>query len=167
MNRAPDGRLVPGEPQPDGRLVPGEPQPGDHRHPYELLVPPGEEEPVQVDVALVPLVRALWAAGFEMVTCCQDIGESIGGLNARRGAYWKGWVLLELRSRPARRLAELAATAGGFPMHWTDEAAWEMSIPVAMLGGIRPVIPDLVQVRFPASQVRDLTALVETERRQT
>jgi hypothetical protein len=148
---------------PDGRLVPDEPQNSDHHHPYELLVPPGEEEPVQIDAALVPLIRALWAAGYETITCCQDLGESIGEHNSRKAAYWKGWALVELPSRPARRLAELAAVHQ-WPMHWTNETAWEMSIPVVMLGA-RPVIPDLVQVRFPASQVRDLLAMLETERR--
>lgn len=150
---------------PDGQLVPDEPQPGDHRHPYELLTPPGGGgEPVQIDALLVPLITALWAAGFETVTCCQDLGESIGEFSPRKAAYWKGWALVELPSAGARALAELAA-AHGLGRHWSEPDAWEMSIPVVMLGA-RAVIPDLVQVRFPVTQIGDLTALVMQHGRQ-
>lgn len=151
---------------PDGKLIPDEP--GDHRHPYELMTPPGSDEPVQIDTLLAPLITALWAAGFTTVACCQDLGESIGDVNPRKAAYWKGRALVELPSDSARALAELAAAplrTTRFPMHWAQDGAWEMSIPVVMLGS-RAVIPDLVQVRFPASQIGDLTVAVMQHGRQ-
>jgi hypothetical protein len=127
-------------------------------HPQVQLVPPDSDEPVGIDVAMVPLVQALWAAGYRTVTCCQDFGESVAATSPRRAAYWKGRVNLELPSTDACALAELAA-AHGFPMHWADDNAWEMSAPVLMLGA-RALLMDLVQVKFPASQLDELTALV-------
>ena len=113
-----------------------------------------------IDVGLVPLVRALWAAGFETITCCQDLGESITELNPRKGAYWKGWALVELPAADATRLAELAAAGGRFPMHWAQDGAWEMSVPLVMLGA-RGVMMNLVQVHFPVSQLEDLTRVIQ------
>ena len=129
-------------------------------HQTQALTPPGSDEPADIDRALVPLVTALWAAGFETVTCCQDLGESIGALNPRKAAYWKGRVLLELPAGSARRLAEQAA-ARGFPMHWTQDDAWEISVPLVMLGA-RAILPGLVQVHFPAAQLDNVTAMVRT-----
>ncbi len=48
-------------------------------HPYELLTTP-EDEQVQIDTEMVPLVRALWARELVTMVCCQDIGESAAGL---------------------------------------------------------------------------------------
>lgn len=135
-------------------------EPGDdQRHPQVRLAPPGSDELVGIDIGLVPLITALWEAGFATITCCQDLGESIGLANPRKAAYWKDWVLLELPYADARRLAETAA-AWRFPMHWADDGAWEMSIPVVMLGA-RGVLMNLVQVHFPVSQLAELTALVQ------
>jgi hypothetical protein len=128
-------------------------------HPQVFLVPPGEDEPVGIDAGLVLLVTALWAAGFTTITCCQDLGESIGAVNARKAAYWKGWVLLELPVADAKRLTEQAA-ARGFPVHWATPGAWEISVPVVMLGS-RAIFTGIVQVRFPAAQLDDLTAMVQ------
>ena len=138
-------------------IIPDEPGSRRH-HPQVFFIPPGEDEPAGIDAALSPLITALWAAGFTTITCCQDLGESIGLLNPRKAAYWKGWVLLELPAADARRLMEQAA-ARGLPMHWADEAAWEVSIPVVMLGS-RAVSPGIVQVHFPVAQLDALTAMV-------
>jgi hypothetical protein len=127
-------------------------------HEAEKLTTPGGRE-VPVDSVLVPLIRALWEAGFTTIGCCQDLGESIGSANPRKAAYWKGWVLLEMPERDACLLSELAVASGRFPLHWAEAGAWEMSSPLVQLptGTLRP---DLVQVRFPAGQLEDLEAMV-------
>jgi hypothetical protein len=128
-------------------------------HPVrELTGPRGTS--VMIDVALVPLIEALWAAGFATVTCCQDFGESIGDKNPRKAAYWKGWVNLELPETDACRLAALATASGWFPVHWADDGAWDMSSPLLTRRGLI-IRPDLVQIRFPASQLDDLTILIQ------
>jgi hypothetical protein len=133
--------------------------PSRHVHPATQLVTP-EGYPADIDNVLVPLITALWAAGFTIIGSCQDLGESIGDAWPRKAAYWKGWVLLELREAGSCRLADLAA--GQFPMHWTQEGAWELTIPVIVLPfGTLPM--DVVQVHFPATQLDDLTALIRKE----
>jgi hypothetical protein len=127
-------------------------------HPQIQLVPPDSDEPVGIDVEMVPLIQALWLAGYRTITCCQDLGESVT-ISPRHAAYWRGRALLELPAADALALAELAA-AHGFPMHWADPDAWEMSVPVLMLGARALVMDNMVQLKFPAGQLRHLTALV-------
>ncbi|MGH3916820.1 MAG: hypothetical protein ACRDTC_25935 [Pseudonocardiaceae bacterium] len=40
-------------------------------HPYKSLIAPDDEQ-VDIDTELVPLVRVLWARGLVIVACCQD-----------------------------------------------------------------------------------------------
>jgi hypothetical protein len=129
-------------------------------HPQVPMVPPGEDEPAGIDTLMVPLITALWEAGYITITCCQDLGESIGPLNRRKAAYWKGWVLLELPATGAKALMELAAGFGRFPMHWADDDAWDVSVPVIMLGP-SAILPGIVQVHFPQVQLERLTGLVK------
>jgi hypothetical protein len=144
------------------RVIPGE----SHAfHDGTLLVPPGSDEPAWIDTGLVPLIEALWAAGYETVSCCQDLGESIAALSPRRGAYWKGWAQIELPPVDACALAELAA-AHGLTRHWSEPGAWEMSAPLVLLGARALLMTNLVQVRFPADQAVALTALVTMYGRQ-
>lgn len=129
-------------------------------HPQVPMVPPGEDEPVGIDTLMVPLITALWETGYATITCCQDLGESIGSLSRRKAAYWKGWVLLELTFTSAKALMELAAGFGRFSMHWADDDAWDVSVPVVMLGS-GAVMPGIVQVHFPQVQLERLTGLVK------
>ena len=46
-------------------------------HPSTPLIPPHTEEPVEIDNDMVPLVRALWARGWQTMACCQDDGEAV------------------------------------------------------------------------------------------
>jgi len=132
-------------------------------HPQVQLVPPegDDDDPVGIDAELVPLIQALWAAGYTTITCCQDLGESIRDSNRRKSAYWKGWVLLELPATDAKALAELAASFGGFPMHWADDDAWDITMPLLMLGP-NAVLPGIVQVHFPFIQLGRLTDVVRS-----
>jgi hypothetical protein len=125
----------------------------------ELTEPQGKR--VQIDTALVPLIEALWAAGFRTITCCQDLGESITA-NRRKSEYWKGWVNLELPERDACRLSDIALKSGQFPVHWAEDGAWEMSSPLVTLPGIGTIRADIIQVRFPVDQLATLTELVQS-----
>lgn len=122
----------------------------------QLTAPDGSK--IDIDTGMKPLIAAMWYAGYTTAGCCQDLGESIGGANPRKAAYWKGWALLELPAGDARRLAGLAV-AHDFPMHWAEQDAWEMSIPVVVIGGV-PSLLNIVQIHLPASQLHDLAELV-------
>ena len=119
---------------------------------------------VAIDTALVRLIAALWAAGFETIGSCQDLGESIGDANNRKAAYWKGWVLLEMPEHDACRLGDLAIASGRFPLHWAEDGAWEITMPLIQVPGAGILVTDLVQIRFPAGQLDDVTALVRAAR---
>ena len=128
-------------------------------HEPVLLTDP-EGRRIPVDTSLAPLVMvSCGTPGSPTAGCCQDLGESIGDANSRKAAYWKGWVLLEMPERDAILLSELAVASGRFPLHWAEDGAWEMSSPLIALplGTFRP---DLIQVRFPAGQLDDVTGAV-------
>lgn len=129
-------------------------------HPVVTLIAPDGRE-AAIDEELAGLVTDLWARGYITIGCCQDIGASIGDLSPRKAAYWSGWVLLELPASGARRLGTVAAAAG-LPMHWADEGAWEISLPVVVMNG-EPVLLNFAQVYFPASQIGALAAAVRRE----
>jgi hypothetical protein len=141
------------------RLVWHDPD-GSQFHEAGLLRTP-EGRMALIDEAMVPLVNALWHAGFTTITCCQDIGESTGDLSPRRSRYWAGRAMLELPLEDAKRLAALAA-AHGFMRHWADDDAWDMSIPLTVIDGT-PWLPALVQVYFPAGQLDAVTDMIRAE----
>ncbi len=128
-----------------------------HHSVKRLTAPDGSS--ADIDVAIVPLIESLWDAGYETVTSCQDLGESISGVSERRSAYWKGYVLVELPVPDTRRLIRQVSGAPQFRdhMHWTDPGAWEISVPIIPPTGI---IIDLAQVRFPNTQVEDLVKVL-------
>jgi hypothetical protein len=41
------------------------------KHAFQLLTDPYDDE-VEIDIEIVPLIRALWALGLETMNCCQD-----------------------------------------------------------------------------------------------
>ena len=130
-------------------------------HEAELLYPPGGGSAL-IDTGMVPLVQALWHAGFTTFASCQDIGESITGLNPRKEAYWAGQAFLELPPEDAWRLARLADDHG-FPVRdWAGDGAWEMYSPLTVLGD-RVWQHPLVQVFFPVGQVAAVTAMAQIE----
>ena len=127
----------------------------------QLTAPDGRR--IGIDRGMEPLIVAMWFTGYTTAGCCQDLGESIGDANPRKATYWKGWALLELPAGDARRLAGLAAEHD-FPMHWAEQGAWEMSIPVVVVNRV-PSLLNIVQIHFPASQLRDLAELVTISRK--
>ena len=131
-------------------------------HPAKRLMAP-DGEPADIDVLLVPLIEALWYSGYDTIGSCQDLGESIAAANPRRGAYWSGYVLLEMPDQDAARLVDAVSTSPVFAprMHWAAEGAWEVSSPMLALPDGAERIP-WMQVHFPASQLDDLVTLVRS-----
>jgi len=131
-------------------------------HPVRRLTAPDGTR-ASIDVQLVPLIKALWAAGYETIGCCQDLGESAGRVSGRSAAHWKGYVLLEMPVDDACRLLDAVKDTPQFKdrMHWSAPGAWETALPVAPfgLGGEADVLP-WAQVHFPADQVGDLTDVI-------
>ena len=105
-----------------------------NRHPVKRLTAPDGSR-ASIDVQLAPLIKALWAAGYETIGCCQDLGESIHS-SERKSVYWAGYVLLEMPFEDACRLIDAVRYTPQFKdrMHWTDDGAWEVSLPVLPFG---------------------------------
>jgi hypothetical protein len=56
-----------------------------NHHPIRRRTAPDGSR-ASIDVLLVPLIEALWAAGYETIGCCQDLGESLHG-HDRKSAF--------------------------------------------------------------------------------
>jgi hypothetical protein len=68
---------------------------GGRRHPFELLDYHGDPgEPVEIDAEIVPLIKEIWALGFDTELSCQD---------------HDGYVWVELPGRHAQRLLNVIA----------------------------------------------------------
>lgn len=68
-------------------------------HPTEVLGYHGDpDDPVEIDVEIVPLVRAVWAAGFDTELSCQD---------------HDGYVWLEFPGKHAQRFLNALAARDG------------------------------------------------------
>ncbi|MCA1709552.1 MAG: hypothetical protein LC808_42250 [Actinobacteria bacterium] len=53
--------------------------PAPNVHPCENLTTPDDQQ-VEIDTEMVPLVKTLWTMKLATVASCQDIGESAAGL---------------------------------------------------------------------------------------
>lgn len=95
-------------------------------HPATRLITP-DGGAAAIDVMLVPLVKALWGAGYETIGSCQDLGESLRNYS-RKGAYWNGYALLEMPISDACRLLDVIKGTPQFcgRMHWIAPGAWEV-----------------------------------------
>lgn len=131
-----------------------------NHHPTKLLTTPNGER-VEIDINLIPLIEALWGAGYDTIGCCQDLGESLRNY-PRRATYWKGYVLLEMPIPDTYRLLDTVSRSRRFRnrMHWAADDAWETAIPVLKTTGSRASMMPWPQIHFPASQLSDLTAVV-------
>jgi hypothetical protein len=80
---------------------------------------------------MVPLIKALWAAGYETVTCCQNISEANAGVPHYRSRT-AGYALLEMPVADTCRLLDAVKDTPQFRdrMHWMNSGAWSVSIPV-------------------------------------
>jgi hypothetical protein len=124
-------------------------------HVTESIATPSGEL-VQIDRAMVPVVRGLWGWGVRTLQCCEDVGASILGggweypqhRRVRYAAFWDGFAWLKMPIEDGARLvaltAEIAAGNG-----------WECSSPVLPKGPI-PV----VNLYLPNRQLADVEELI-------
>ena len=100
------------------------------KHPTKYLRTPDGER-AAIDVMLVPLIKALWAAGYDTIGSCQDLGESLEGYE-RKSAFWSGYALLEMPVDDTLRLLDAIKGAVQFcdKMHWAAPGAWR-SLPAS------------------------------------
>lgn len=137
-----------------------------NHHPIKRRTAPDGSR-ASIDVALVPLIKALWAAGYETIGCCQDLGESLHHYE-RKSAYWAGYALLEMPVEDACRLLDAVKGTPQFcdRMHWAAPGAWEVSLPVmpfsmfGVAGEDEAAVAPWAQVHFPAAQAGDLTDVI-------
>jgi hypothetical protein len=141
-------------------------------HPVQRLTTPEGAE-ADIDTEIVPLMRALWAAGFVTTASCQDFGEGTAGQRAanprtsRRGgdafiAYYTGWAWLKMPVPGALRLANVLLGTGfrdKVARRW-EPGAWRMHVP--LISGEDGVIGPActAQIHFPREQVLDLTRTI-------
>lgn len=133
-------------------------------HPARRLTAP-DGTVAAIDTLLVPLIKALWAAGYETIGSCQDLGESLKNYQ-RKGPYWLGYVLLEMPVADTLRLLDAAADSPLIErLHWSAPGAWEVSLPVIPLSpfsnnrdaGVAP----WAQIHFPKDQIDDLIKVLQ------
>ena len=135
-----------------------------NRHPVKRLTAPDRTR-ADIDVLMVPLIKALWYAGYETVTCCQDIGE-VAGQSSSRSLHWSGYALLEMPIRDMCELLDVVKETPQFKdrMHWADDGAWEIRIQVMPFGIDGPAEPaPWAALYFPNDQIADLTRVVRED----
>lgn len=68
------------------------------RHATRTLIDPDGQ--VEIDLEMIPLVEAPWAAGYTTIMSCQDLGESIRtAIPEPRGSV----TALTIRARPGAK----------------------------------------------------------------
>jgi hypothetical protein len=134
-----------------------------NHHPTKRLRYTVSGKLVAIDTMLVPLIEALWAAGYDTVGSCQDLGESITKVE-RQSSHWRGYVLLEMPVEDALHLLDTIKDSPQFQdkMHWAAAGAWEVSLPVMPHGffGRDADVAPWAQIHFPNDQVDDLVKVL-------
>ncbi|MBO2465222.1 hypothetical protein [Actinomadura violacea] len=143
-------------------------------HPAERLALPGGGL-ADIDLRMIPLVRALWALNFTTMGCCQDLGESIehNGHGSpvqakdrqRWATFYKGHAWLKLPVNDAERLIGILGgdqIFGHRMRRWTHPEAWQAVLWLIPTddGCARP--EPTAQITFPAPQIKDLVNLLTT-----
>ena len=135
-------------------------------HPYERLTLPDGAE-ADIDLEMVPLVRALWAMNLETVACCQDLGESItaksdwAGQGRRHRAYLAGQAWLKMPTPDAQTMLGHLARSPVFAERferWTHPEAWENYVYLLPgrdnNGGVQ--LSSRAQIHFPKPQIPEV-----------
>jgi len=124
-------------------------------HPAKPLRTP-RGDVADIDINLIPLILALWEAGYDTIGCCQDLGQNLERYD-RKAAYWTGYAMIEMPYRDACRLLDTIRTVPPFDqrMHWAAPGAWEVSLPIVTVDG-QAAQAMWAQIHFPASQISEL-----------
>jgi len=142
-----------------------------NHHPTRRLTAPDGTR-VRVDTMLAPLIKALWAAGYDTCGSCQDLGESLTasadshtrdywkrGLT-RHADHWKGYALIEMHVEYACMLLDTIKDTPQFEdrMHWASPDGWQVSCPVipGWEDDGESELSLYAQIRFPNDQIDDL-----------
>jgi hypothetical protein len=136
-------------------------------HPVKRLTAPDGHR-AHIDVMLVPLIKALWRAGYETVSCCQDLGESLAHVE-RFGAFWDGYASVDMPVEDALRLLRIAVCTDEFAerLHWAAPEGWQVSMPVIPRiydgeSDFSMLVP-WIQIRFPNKQIDELITVIKKE----
>ncbi|GAA1539025.1 hypothetical protein GCM10009678_21640 [Actinomadura kijaniata] len=140
-------------------------------HPTEPLTAP-DGTAVDVDVELVPLVRAVWAGGWVTAGSCQDLGDAADALRALGdrapahateafAAFYRGYAWLKMpRPDALAFLDALAATPfrDRVTARWGPEA-WRVDVAVRHDGDRGFTLAPTAHLHFPRTQIPELTAV--------
>lgn len=144
-------------------------------HSTTRLVPPGANEGVEIDTAMVPVVRGLWAKGWRTLACCQDSGQAVAAerehgktveATGHQGfiEYHMGWAWLKMPADDALSLLDALASDDVFGprvrVRW-HLGSWRVFVPVVhQERGFAPA--PFAQVYFPETQIPELAAALKT-----
>jgi hypothetical protein len=140
-------------------------------HPYECLTTPDDQH-VEIDTEMVPLVQALWARQLVTIACCQDIGESAAGLRdpqritpSGHGGfveYYRGYAWLKMPLQDGQKLLNaLLDTAfhDRVTIRW-QPGPWRMHVPFRYEKNSGIGLADAAQIYFPREQIDALTVIL-------
>lgn len=145
-------------------------------HDTTRLIPPGTNDPADIDSKMEPLIQQLWAMGLTTMACCQDSGEAV---EAERGntpreeptghhgfiEYHRGWAWLKM---PVPDTLTLLSALSNHPefaprtkIRW-QRGSWRIHIPVIHDSTkFRPA--PYAQIYFPSNQITELTTALRTQ----
>ncbi|MFI0354232.1 hypothetical protein [Actinomadura sp. 9N407] len=133
-------------------------------HPYETLTLPDGGQ-ADIDLDMVPLVRALWTLGLRTAGCCQDLGESVIAerrpeeTGRRRHAdYLLGRAWLKMPSPDAMSMLSLLAERPHFAERfgrWTHPDAWDNYV-YLLPGENGTQLSPWAQIHFPKPQLAEV-----------
>ncbi|MFF0524088.1 hypothetical protein ACFYTC_35790 [Actinomadura nitritigenes] len=141
-------------------------------HPSRRLATPAGDE-VDIDLDMIPLVRALWALGLSTAGCCQDLGASIrcgprwatGPGRRRHADFYAGQAWLKMPADDARTMLDLLLRA--LPRtrerlnRWTRADAWDVFI-YLVADGDSAVPSCWAQLHFPREHLKEVTTALNT-----
>jgi hypothetical protein len=142
-----------------------------------LTTPDGIE--VDIDDAMVALVRALWSLNLKTTACCQDFGEGTAGqreVSQNRSyyggdafiAYYMGYAWLKMPVADTQLLADLLLSTefnNEVIRRWTP-GSWRMHVPMIFDEHRGIVLADTAQIHFPREQIPRLTSVLESIREE-
>ncbi|MBO2465383.1 hypothetical protein [Actinomadura violacea] len=123
---------------------------------------------MDIDLDMIPLVRALWRLGLSTSGCCQDLGASIrcgprsatGPGRRRHADFYAGQAWLKMSADDARTMLDLLVRVlpktGERLNRWTRADAWDVFVYLVAEG--ESVVPSCwAQVHFPRIHLNEVT----------